>query len=123
MNINLTLIVQAIHFFIAYWMLRRFFFRPAVAIIENHNAVRNSLLSLISQQEQGLEIQKKARQHQWHECQGFFRSNRPIVESGRFITTNSSVPYVMYKQISDAEIDQQTFDIKKTIEEKIKHVW
>ncbi len=123
MNINATILVQAINFFIVYWMLRLFLFKPVVTIIEQENAEKSSLLSIINQQQKSLEIQEKERLRHWHVCQEYFIIHQPHMFKdfsffGRATLTNDE-PVAPLSEDTIAEI---ITDVEKTIVEKIKHV-
>ena len=45
--INATLIIQAIHFFIAYLMIKHLLFKPALAEIQKEDAVQESLIATL----------------------------------------------------------------------------
>lgn len=123
MDINFTLVVQACNFFVAYSLLRRFFFRPTIVIIEQEEMEKKVIREMISQQKNDLELQKEARRRQWHECRLYFVEQRPEgVAEQQGVFKNIS-PHVPQYKAEEGIIRQHIAEVKKTLEEKIQHVW
>ena len=123
MNINATIFVQAFNFFAVYWMLRLFLFKPIITIIEHENAEEQAMLDIINQQQKSLEIQEKERQRHWYVCQEYFTIHQPYRPSDHFliadkITDLSITPHKLPPQ----DIAQIIIDVRKKLEETIKHV-
>lgn len=79
MNINLTLVVQIIHFGIAYQIMYRIFFKYGFSLIKKEEAERQ-----VIQQEQKLQInhlseEQKLLDHQMHEKQKALNALIPSV--------------------------------------------
>jgi hypothetical protein len=122
MNINATVFVQALNFFITYWMLRIFLFKPVISIIEYEKAQEIAKLDIIDQQKKSLEIQEKERQRHWYICQEYFNIHQPYQPQEIFIadiTDNNTEQYDKLSSDAIAHIIAETYSI---IEEKIKHV-
>jgi hypothetical protein len=77
MNINATLIVQAINFFIAYLLFRFILLKPAYAAIVEEQEAKAALEQLIADDKQLIESRRQALAHQWRESVAFFRKNLP----------------------------------------------
>src|SRR5436190_23273717 len=77
MNVNATLFIQMLNFFIVYWMLRILLFKPVVAIIQQEEIQEKSLHDIINQQKKSLDIQEKERQRNWYACQEYFAMHQP----------------------------------------------
>ena len=123
MNINATLLIQAFNFFIVYWMLRLFLFKPIITIIDDEHAEEKAMLDIIDQQQKSLEIQEKERRRHWYVCQEYFTIHQPYITTHQFLTTEKmqDVPIIIHKTSAD-EITRVTSDIRSRLEEKIKHV-
>ena len=120
MNLNVTLFIQACNFFIVYWMLRIFLFKPVVTIINNEHAEDASIMSIIGQQKTSLEIQEKERQHRWTLCREYFKAHQVPTEI--ILIESVGDREVSVKPISAPEIDYLANQISMVLEEKIKHV-
>jgi hypothetical protein len=121
MNINATVIVQAFNFFIVYWMLRLFLFKPVIALIEQDSAQEASLLDMIDQQKKSLEIQERERQRIWLLCQEYFIAHRPLTTSFSFSDATEN-DLGQQKQPSVEMIAGMVTGLQTALEEKIKHV-
>ncbi len=124
MNVNATLIIQMLNFFITYWMLRLFLFKPVVAIIEHENAQEIVLHDIIDQQKKSLEIQEKERQRHWFLCQEYFVTHQPhsLSEKKQFLTDTTAYDTEMVTLTSADNIAHTITDVRNALEEKIKHV-
>jgi len=122
MEINATIVVQAFNFFIVYWMLRRFLFKPIVTIIEHEDAQESAMLSIIDQQQKSLEIQEKERQRHWYICQEYFTLHRPQLPKKSLLDENDEITTTKVAELSPNEIAHIIADTRSVIEEKLKHV-
>jgi len=122
MNINATLFIQAFNFFITYWMLRLFLFKPVITIIEHEKNQEIVKLDIIDQQKKSLEIQEKERQRHWYVCQEYFNTHLPYLIhkfSSSDITTKTPKEQ---KELSSSDLDHIIADVCSIIGEKIKNV-
>jgi len=122
MELNATIVVQAVNFFIVYWMLRRFLFKPVVAIIEHEEAQEIAMLDIIDQQQKSLEIQEKERQRHWYICQEYFTLHQPQLPRKTLLDENDEIITPKIPELSPDEIAHIIADTRSVIEEKIKHV-
>jgi hypothetical protein len=122
MNVNATVFVQALNFFITYVMLRHFLFRPTVAIIEHEHAQEAALRDIIEQQKKSLEIQEKERQRHWYICQEYFNIHQPSLNLKTFSSSDETEQVGTDLFVSDDTIAETVETVSKTLEEKLKHV-
>lgn len=78
--INCTLIVQIINFFIAFFIIKYFFFKPILASLHAEDAFQNTLINkiqthraMVAQKEQELSVQ-------WQSVQRYFEQNSPSLK-------------------------------------------
>lgn len=69
MNINATLLVQAVNFFIAYLLFRFILLRPAYTLIRQEEHDQNALEGRIVSEKEMLVHMHKDRIAQWRACQ------------------------------------------------------
>src|SRR5579872_4472939 len=79
MNINATLLVQIVNFYLFYHLVRFFLFKPAVAVIDSENNEMALLTGLVDQQKKSIEIKEKEHQHFWVTVQGYFKKHQPVL--------------------------------------------
>ena len=122
MNINATIFFQAFNFFVTYWMLRFFLFKPVITIIEHEKTQENAMLDIIDQQKKSLEIQEKERQRHWYICQEYFNTHQPYIPQELLSVTDTTQEIPPVEPLSADAIAHIIADIHSVIEEKIKHV-
>ena len=108
MNINFTLVVQLINFFIAYILIERLLLRPAVAIIREEDEERFKLQNLVAFNKERLEQKEFDKQQEWRSLQEIFAKSIP-----RTITPELEV--IKQVMIEPQSPDHQT--VQKTIQE------
>ena len=80
MTLNLTLVVQLAHFFIAYALLSRFFLRPGYrAVKSDENRLRQLRAAIITEQKR-LAKKQEYKRNAWVHCQNYFYQHRPVFE-------------------------------------------
>ena len=80
MNINATLLVQALNFFIAYLLFRYILLGPAYAEIEQDEQERHSLHERIEQDKEAIERERQSGRHAWDSFRSFCRTFLPTIE-------------------------------------------
>ena len=77
MNINATLFVQAINFFIAYLLFRFILLKPAYQVIQQEQQEKERLENRLVADKQALMDMHNIRVVRWRSCQQFCRSYMP----------------------------------------------
>jgi len=124
MNINATVIIQAINFFIVYVMLRFFLFKPAVSILDRECLEEETLLGMVNQQKKSIEIQEKERQRYWYVCREYFKTHHPSRTMYDMVDFHDPIRFdnsTIVPMAHDAVIELAAH-IYKNLEEKIKNV-
>lgn len=125
MYINATLLVQIIHFLIAYFILRTLFFGPALRELDSEKQERLVLENDIQGVRLALERKQSTRDAQWREVQQFYVRNRPALDDHesfffRNLTPGLAAPRIQEREIGDL-IDRTSSEFTKKIR-KIYHV-
>lgn len=123
MFIDATIIVQAIHFFIAYVILRTLFFRPALQELEMQKAEKQGLEDRIQYTKMVLEKKQHIRDEQWHETREFFDQNKPQVEEIDLFFFRDITPELKAPHISESESDILVNQASNAITETIKKIY
>ena len=78
--INATIFIQAIHFFIAFFLIKYFFFKPIVAQINAEDALQESLISTV--QEHQIAVAQKEREllEHWQAMRAYFAKHVPVLK-------------------------------------------
>ena len=102
MNINATLFVQAINFFIAYLLFRFIFLKPAYRVIVQEQNEREQLEGIVAGDERSLAQIRKKQVDGWRACQRycgkFLPSQLNEVEIFRGIAPKMSVHTLSLKE-------------------------
>ena len=87
--LNVTFIVQIVHFLFAWWALTRFLFRPIVSAIQYEKVVQTRLENTVTTEQELLEKAEKEQQRQWVWYQKQFKKRIPQLVTHRVISENS----------------------------------
>lgn len=75
MNINLTLVVQAVHFFIAYAIIKHLMLKPILKHMEQEESALTALHKKITHTENLIEQQEQIKLKQWRFLHTYFSNN------------------------------------------------
>jgi hypothetical protein len=121
MNINFTLFIQAFNFFIAYFLITKFFLRPALAVVVQENSEQENLEKDVAVEKNKLLKKREEKQEMWRACQAYCNQQKPDIEikkretSFAQVTGKSQVP-------SAKEIEKLTSKLAELLKSKvIKH--
>jgi hypothetical protein len=79
MTVNLTLIVQIIHFLIAYMILKRWLFKPAFEVMgEQDSRMQQAERELVAQRTHNEIVQQELIAEQ-QATKSFFNANKPLI--------------------------------------------
>lgn len=125
MDINATLLVQAVNFSVFYVLIRSLLFKPVVHIIETDAGEVAKKIDAIGQQKKSIDIKEKERQHYWQLNRDYLKSQWPMhdLHTDLMRCDQGISPKELFKtEHSDDEINCMIEQIKTHLEEKIKHV-
>lgn len=78
--INLTLVIQVIHFWIAYLILDTILLRSAVALIQKENCETDSLERRVEEIATELAVRATQKEQEWHMFQHQLQHQKPAFE-------------------------------------------
>lgn len=81
MEINITFFIQAFHFFVAYCILEKLFFRPTVTTIEDEKKIYNDLLDTINSQQIVLQEKENLKKEKWNIIKKRFAQTIPQIQT------------------------------------------
>lgn len=118
--INLTLIVQIVHFLIAYVLISKFFLKPGYDAVKSDENRLRQIRSLIEEEQQQVAAKELKKRSRWQACQQYFYKNRPVVETQRA----GLVPLVQqgpYSEPSQKELKELAHEVSMSLKEKMIH--
>ncbi len=120
MNVNLTLIVQAINFFIAYGIMRIFLLKPAVQVIQDEQDQQEKVNTIIRQQKQSIIIKEGERQKYWQACRDYFEDNKPFID--QVLLFIKKIPEVPVPVVPDDLVDKLVEETQRALVKEIGHI-
>jgi hypothetical protein len=84
MNLNLTLVVQMVHFMLAYVFLAKFLLKPGYDAVKSDAERVRQLTALIVGEQEKLAEKQEYQRRRWQVCQNYFHQNRPDLETQEF---------------------------------------
>lgn len=78
--INATLVAQAIHFFIAYLLIKYLFFKPVFVQIEQEDTLQASLIATVQAHQQKVAQKEQDLVTQWHSLRNYFSAHVPVIK-------------------------------------------
>jgi len=78
MNVNATIIVQAVHFLFAYFVISRFLLRPVTAVIFRERAYQKQLEDAIENEKQVCVHKQEQQKNQWDMFQREWLKHVPL---------------------------------------------
>lgn len=76
-DVNFTLFIQMGHFLIAFWLMKRYLWRPVIAAIDFQRQRRESLEAQLVGQQELLANKQVAIDHVWADAQQAFARHAP----------------------------------------------
>jgi len=112
-TLNGTLIVQAINFCIAYFLLRWLYFKPAIAQIQQEEEVYTHFKNTILERALVIEQKKQQQKEYWLECQRYCKEEMPSIQKPDFLALKYVTPSleplfddaIQLKKLSEAVTD------------------
>lgn len=117
MNINLTLIVQAINFGIAYKVITHYFLREALAVVNDEEKIKAETQRQLKEENKIIEQKREIKKNLWKNFQNFFNSKKPVIFNASPATTVNSIK--INGVIIPKKIDLLATDIVNDLREKI----
>ncbi len=121
MNINCTLIIQGLHFGIAYGVLRIFFFKPVIRSIDQESNRQHALHAAIQAHEAALYATQREKESRWIHFQEQVKNKIPYTQPEQGIA-KFTVPSLRYPDITKAEVQELKQDVASLLIKQVAHV-
>jgi hypothetical protein len=89
--INCTLIVQTINFFIAFFIIKYFFFKPVLANINAEDLFQESLLNTVQRHRTIVAKKEQELVDQWRAAQQYFEAHSPSISQKPFFASRPPI--------------------------------
>src|SRR2546422_328051 len=114
MDINCTLILQGIHFGIAYVLLRTLLFKPSITIIREEERQQHALQESIDSRKATLLVKEQEKQQRWIAFQQQYKTVVPRIYGMEDIT-HLTLPSVTYPVVTKAQAQALTGDVATSL--------
>lgn len=118
--VNLTLLVQMVHFGIAYYILDLLVLRIAVRQVQQEEQVITRLQQDIQQIGHQIDQKKEGQAHEWQHMQQLLVQQKPEVKLTSLLSIEQPEPQAAVS-LTRKEIAQQAHEMKQLIIEKVMH--
>ena len=120
MVINLTLVVQMVHFAIAYYVLKIIFLQPAVAAIHKQDDHDAHLRAVLSAQRKKLAEQEEGQRLQWRYLKRLLQAEKPTID-GMKIPFSMPVVQSWQSMVQKKQLYLMTQEVKDALVTRLSH--
>ena len=118
--INFTLVVQGVHFFIAFILIKHFFFKAAVNQIVAQDRLQESLIGAVQEHQAAISQKEQELREQWQAMRTYFSHNAPsLKQEPLFFGKRSSI---IIPQFDQASLKQSADNVSKKLLRMVDHV-
>lgn len=117
--INGTLLAQAFHFFIAFYLIKYFFFKPIWAHIQAEQAAQKSLVDTVQTYQQKIRDKEDEIAAVWEHAHVHFSHTIP---SSTLILPVSRSSSINISSLNPADIKRDVQELEQIIIQKVKDV-
>lgn len=121
MTINFTIFVQAIHFFLAYLIITKFFIKPALDLLIQEEENDAKLLLELNSEIKKFQEKDKIKLDLWKESLIQFSFHKPDVDKLRN-KIQVDWPNIKTVKPTEADISLLTKEVANFLKDKISHV-
>ncbi|HZW61696.1 MAG TPA: hypothetical protein VFF04_05725 [Candidatus Babeliales bacterium] len=119
--LNSTLIVQGINFLIAYILLRKLLFRPAVSLVMQEQSHISSLESSIDSRKAAIAEQEQEKLRRWKAFQQLFKNKIPSYQK-QFEVGKMALPPIQYHVLKQEQAQTLSKDVADALVAQVNHV-
>lgn len=117
MELNGTILVQAIHFLIVYFVLRRFLFRPVINLIMQERTHVRQLHDSIEKRQQVIHRMESEKSEQWEKYREAFAKQAPhIVQAVSRVLPDGLQVQGEQVEVTAVELEKTATDLCKRID-------
>ena len=118
--INFTLIIQAINFFIAFFIIKYFFFKAAVSHINVEDKLQQSLITIVQEHQLAIAHKEQEINAHWQSVKNYFVQNGPAIRAEPFFIAKR--PSIVIPHFDHAQIVQGAKDLAQALIKQVDHV-
>jgi hypothetical protein len=122
MQVNITLLIQGCNFFVAWFLLHKLLFKPAIAVLDADQRKNEMLTAEQARQELVVQEKKQINQHVWRKLKQFSRQYMPHESSPAIESMNRANESLLVSQERELVHPDQVQSVKEAIIKQVLHV-
>jgi len=119
--INLTLIIQALNFFIAYLILRYFLLKPGLQALDQEDTQQANLVMRLEHVRLRMLEKQQQLLANWQEYKKSFARNTPLVSDRALLAKQSLIP-ISRTIFDQSMVQEKVHELQDTLSKKVTHV-
>lgn len=120
-DVNFTIIIQMVNFFICFLMLKHLLFKPAAKYLQTEEKKEETISEKIFAQEANLKNKVEEKNKTWAEYEQYFKKNCPKVSKEKLQTIKDLKKEPYNIEISNQEIEILAKHAEKALLDRIDH--
>lgn len=120
MNINATLIVQAVHFGIVYYALRILVLKPAYAFIRQERDAKRLLQERTDTVKQDMRTIQVKRYQMWRAGHNFFTHILSSMRTGPFSAEREKLSPLVIQNVSQKNNEENVIELEAMLVDRLK---
>jgi F0F1-type ATP synthase membrane subunit b/b' len=120
LSINLTLVVQAFHFMLAYWFISRVLLKPAYTVLDQEQKRLFSLRTQVVEEQERLVNKQEDKRKEWQGCQDYFHKQRPTLEK-EIAPSLQALSITPIKPLASTEVNDVAREIASSLRSQVLH--
>ncbi len=117
--INGTLVVQAINFSIAFYLIKYLFFKPVLAHITAEDSLQESLIASVQEHQSQVAAREHELKEHWLSVRRYFAENVPSLRSSSHA---SKRPDIVIPEFEVADVQRAAHQAADALVKKVDHV-
>lgn len=117
--INITLLIQAFHFFIAFLIIKHFFFKQAFGHIQVEDALQESLITTVQDHQLAVAQKEQELVAHWQAARHYFGQNVPSLKQEQFF---AKTPPVVVPKLDTNAVQDAARSCAQELIKKVDHV-
>lgn len=118
--INFTLVIQALNFLIAFFIIKYFFFKSAVFQIHAEDTLQESLVSTVQEHQMAVTTKEQELTNHWQAMRSYFVNNAPSLKSSPLFV--SKKPSVIVPEFEQSAVKDATRSLAAQLIKRVDHV-
>ena len=122
MELNVTIFIQMINFFIAWFILRVLYFKPAIAFLDQQQKEHDQLVAILRRWKTDITVKEHEIDQVWSALKLFSKAHKPDSMHPDFFIFKHIAPALEQPSVDKKQVDRLTKEVKQIIITEAVHV-